>query len=390
MRSVVITALLLLPAAGQDPGKSSNPGASRPDWQRLELPSAAGSVTPEVTSTATGALLTWIEPVGKGSHALQLRQYDDGRFAAPSRVVEGGTLFVNWADFASAVVAGDGAVVAHWLRRGGRGQYGIEVARRPPGADPFTGLGHPHREGIRGEAGFVSMLPEGAGVRLFWLDGRNYERQRRMELRTTTIVGDTFGAEEVLDPDVCTCCQTSAIVTANGPAIVYRGHTAGEVRDILIARRDGDGWTKPRAVADDGWVVPGCPVNGPAMAARGSQVAVVWYTGAKDGAGVKLALSDDAGATFARAHQVDREDPVGRCDIAATAHGFVLCWLAAGDDGSVLRTQEWVNDAPGPAVDVARVPASRESGFPRLTAVRGGALLVWTGSDGIHAAHWLQ
>jgi hypothetical protein len=389
-RSIVMTAFVLASLAAQDPGQAPHAIATGATWQRIELPRVVGATAPEVTSTPRGALLTWLEPIDAAkprSFALQLRHFREGRFDAPTRVHEGDTLFVNWADFPSAIVAGDGSLFAHWLRRGKRGHYGIELAHKTAQQDAFTSLGNPHRDGIVGEHGFVSMLPEPGGVRLFWLDGRHYEAHRRMELRCTTVVGDTFGDEEVLDPDVCTCCQTSAVMTSKGPLVVYRGHTAGEVRDIMIVRRDGAGWTTARTVNDDGWVFPGCPVNGPAVAGAGAKVAVVWYTGAAAGAGIKLSLSTDAGATFSPPLWIDREDPLGRVDIAATDRGFVLVWFAAGEHGAVLRSQEWLAEGGlATAVEVAQVPASRQSGFPRLAAVPGGTLLVWTEADGLRAA----
>jgi len=381
-RSAVATISLLSQMVGQV--------ETVPTWQRLDLPSLRGAMAPEVTATDDGALLTWLQPIGdapRATFALQVARYRGGRFDEPVRVTEGNTLFVNWADFPSAVVAGDGSLLVHWLRRGGSHQYGIELARRPADGLQFTALGHPHRVGIRGEHGFVSLLAEGAGARAFWIDGRHYEAHRRMELRSTKIVGDRLGDEEVLDPNVCTCCQTAAVMTAKGPLVVYRGHTDSEVRDILIVRREGDGWTKPRTVADDGWVIPGCPVNGPAVAATAEQVAVLWYTGAKNGAGVKIAFSDDAGATLAPPQWVDRGAPLGRVDVAATDRGFLLTWLAVAGDAAAVRTQEWSGNEPlGPTRDVASVPATRDSGFPRVAAVPGGTLLVWTEGTGICAA----
>lgn len=389
-RSIVMSAVLLAPLTGQAPGLTPSVVTTGATWQRIDLPRIVGASSPEVTSTPDGALLTWLEPIDDAKprgFALQMRPFREGRFGAPMRIHEGNALFVNWADIPSAIVAGDGSLFAHWLRHGESGHYGIELAHKPAQQSAFTSIGHPHREGIIGMHGFVSMLPENGGVRLFWLDGRNYESHRRMELRCTTVVGNKYGKEEVLDPDVCTCCQTSAVMTSKGPLVVYRGHTAGEVRDIMVVRRKGAGWTDARAVHDDGWVFPGCPVNGPAVAGNGSNVAVVWHTGAKAGAGVKLSLSADAGATFSPPLWIDRDDPLGRVDIAATNRGFVLVWFAAGEQGAELRSQEWLTEGGlTAAVVVSQVQASRQSGFPRLAAVPGGTLLAWTEADGVHAA----
>jgi hypothetical protein len=47
----------------------------------------------------------------------------------------------------------------------------------------------------------------------------------------------------------------------------------------------------PRLVHADNWTMPACPVNGPAVAARGNDVVVGWYTAAGDMAALKLARS---------------------------------------------------------------------------------------------------
>jgi len=106
--------------------------------------------------------------------------------------------------------------------------------------------------------------------------------------------------EAALDTRVCECCQTSAVMTADGPVVVYRDRSEAdkEIRDISIVRLKGGKWSAPRPVFQDGWQLNGCPVNGPAVAAAGPRVAVAWFTGADKTSRVKLAFSADAGETF--------------------------------------------------------------------------------------------
>ena len=110
------------------------------------------------------------------------------------------------------------------------------------------------------------------------------------------------GADEaVLDTRVCDCCQTSAAMTAEGPVVVYRDRSEGELRDISIARLRNGEWSEPRTVFRDGWEISGCPVNGPVDRRRsGRRLAVAWFTAANDMSRVKLAFSDDAGGELCR------------------------------------------------------------------------------------------
>ena len=359
-------------------------------WQPIEVPHQRAAMAPEITATPHGTALTWLEATSEDrrpTYALMAAPYRDGGFAQPMAVAEDRRMFANWADFPSALCAEDGRILAHWLRRGGRGQYGVVLAEREPDGEAFVELGHPHSGGIQGEHGFVSMLPEGDSIRLFWLDGRNFETQRLMELRTALVKGGKVEAEEVLDPDVCTCCQTSATMADSGPVVVYRGRDQGEIRDIkIVCQRDGR-WTAPVTIADDGWVMPGCPVNGPAIAANGEQLAVAWYTAAKSGAGVKVAFSADGGQTFAPPQWVDRNEPLGRVDITRDGSGFAITWLGKVADQAVVCVQDWTPEKPpGTVFKVDEVAPTRTTGFPRLTTTPEGTLLVWKAGDDLRAA----
>ena len=110
-----------------------------------------------------------------------------------------------------------------------------------------------------------------------------------------------------------------------------RDRSAEEIRDIYYVRLDRDGagsqWTAPAPVHEDGWVMPGCPVNGPRLAVNDDAVVVAWYTGAGGGAGRVLAsfLEGDA---FGEPIQVDEGAPIGRVDVVATgADQLLVAWL---------------------------------------------------------------
>src|SRR5262249_59963708 len=107
-----------------------------------------------------------------------------------------------------------------------------------------------------------------------------------------------LGKEVLLDGRVCECCQTSAAPTPEGMAVVYRGRSEREVRDISIVRLKNGLWSEPQPLSKDGWEIQGCPVNGPAISSAGQHVAVAWFTAAHDQPGVYAALSADSGVTF--------------------------------------------------------------------------------------------
>ena len=119
-----------------------------------------------------------------------------------------------------------------------------------------------------------------------------------MSIRTALIGPDgTIGAAAVLDERVCDCCQTAGAATPEGTFVAYRDRSDAEMRDLASVRRVGEIWTPPAAVHNDSWTIRGCPMNGPQVAASGRRVALAWYTEG-DGARVRVAFSEDAGAHF--------------------------------------------------------------------------------------------
>jgi hypothetical protein len=170
-------------------------------------------------------------------------------------------------------------------------------------------------------------------------------------------------------------------MTSRGPVVVYRDRSPDEVRDIAILRRVDGKWTQPALVHADDWHIEGCPVNGPSVVANGEQVAVAWFTGARDTARVNVAFSSDAGATFSAPVRVDDGNPAGRVDVEFDANGRALVtWLErVGDERAEVRLRSVSPDgASSDAIVVASSAAARSSGFPRM--VRSGDELVfaWT------------
>lgn len=199
-----------------------------------------------------------------------------------------------------------------------------------------------------------------------------------MTVHSTSIGSSGLGAELRLDDRNCECCQVNAAVAATGPVVVYRDRSEDEIRDIAIVRRVNGAWTSPAHVHDDGWRISACPVNGPAIAARGDTVVVAWFTGAQDTARVRVAWSTDAGASFAPPVRIDGGSPVGRVDVELLPDGnAAVSWLerVPPETGEVRVRRVPRTGAPGEPVVIARTSAARPSGFPKIVR-RGDHLLA--------------
>ena len=168
--------------------------------------------------------------------------------------------------------------------------------------------------------------------------------------------------------------------TRRGPLVAYRDRTAGDVRDIAVVRQVDGQWTAPRVVHADGWVIPGCPTNGPAVAADGDRVAIAWFTAAGGTARVNVAFSADGAETFSPPVQVDGGTPIGWTGIVMAGNGAaIVSWLEGipGGGAEVRLRHVTATGVAGPPVVAAAVKGGRTTGIPQLARAGASLLVAW-------------
>lgn len=380
-------AVVLSACSKKDEPRPAPPRQAEPEPVRFEplvTPSSDNAFAAHLTPSPGGFLMTWLVPAGDG-HRVQFSRFDDGEWGGASTIAEGSDVFGNWADFPSAIESPDGAIVAHWPRRSSAGKYSYDVAlaRSTDLGRTWTDIGLANDDGTKSEHGFVSMIPAGDRVRAFWLDGREMSGHEggAMTLRTA-LIGDSVTEPAVVDDRVCECCGTDAARTSAGAVVVYRNRSEGELRDIWIARETPDGWATAAVFADN-WQVRGCPVNGPAVAASGARVAVAWFTNASNRPRVRVAFSEDSGASFGDPIDVDsargRRAPIGRVDVVLDGDDALVSWIASNRDrafGEVRRVS--ATGKLSESVQAFETEADRASGFPQLIRLGSRVLTVFT------------
>lgn len=348
-------------------------------------------------------VLSWQERDAEGCPVLRTAVLPREGALGPVRdVARGCNWFVNWADVPSVAIADNGDWWTFHLRKSASSTYGYDI-RLQRSADegrtwsaPIT----PHDDGTPTEHGFVSMVPQGGDRMLIvWLDGRRTApaasthdhgahgdghgaAEGPMTLRSVEIGADfVLRRPQEIDPRVCSCCPTDLARTAQGAVAVFRDRSEDEVRDIHHARYADGRWTRGGAVRADGWRIEACPVNGPALAARGDARVAAWPTMAAGPLQLKVAaLGGDAPARVLEAG----EGVLGRPDLVPWGEqAWLAAWLGASEGrATALRVAEL--DArlqPTSRQDVAVLPAGRATGFPKLAALPGQAVLVWTAPD---------
>lgn len=203
-----------------------------------------------------------------------------------------------------------------------------------------------------------------------------------MTLRAAVFDGDGKRRHDWrLDARTCDCCQTDSALTSKGPIVIYRGRDLREIRDVYSIRHSAGVWQAPRLVAADNWLMPACPVNGPAIAAAGDAVWAAWYTGANDKPALRVAFSADAGVDFSIAKTFTSGPHIhGRVDLAADKGGAWLLWLQeSGPQSLWLARLDKRLQAVAAPVRVAQLQGKgRATGFARVQAVDGTAYVVWT------------
>jgi hypothetical protein len=328
-------------------------------------------------------MLSWLQPAAEDAgHSLYFSELKGERWTAARQIAAGDGFFANWADLPMLSQAADGTLFAHWLAKLGDDTYayGATMARSRDGGESWQEIGLLHDDASASEHGFVSYVPlPSGGVQAFWLDGRAMPAGGAMQLRSARLGEGGVTASRLLDERVCECCATDAALTTTGPVVVYRNRDPSEVRDIAIVRHTAEGWSEPTLIHPDGWQIHGCPVNGPAIAAEGSRVAVAWFTAAAPGARIAVAFSDDDGASFSQPFLVDDSKPLGRVDVALDRAGNALVsWVDTAEQGAEIRWRRVSPDGEsGPAGLVSTTTAARSAGVPRMQHRDGEMLFAW-------------
>ena len=373
-----------------------DPAAWAIDIRPLSSPAGTSSTGPQLTASGGEVILAWIERAGASS-TLKFAQHTDAGWSAPLTAASGTDWFLSYADPPAVMRLSNGTLVAQWLQQIGpieamdlKLSYSRDAGKT--WSPPFT----PHHDGTKTQHAFASMFEmPGSTLGLVWLDGRE------SFLETDDPAGGSmtmwYGAfdaawkqtaDAAIDRKVCECCSTAAAATPDGVLTAFRDRSNDEIRNIAVSRLENSGWTEPATVHDDGWKTYSCPVNGPAISARGRQVAVAWFSAPADEGHSFIAFSEDAGRTWGPPIRLDDTMSIGRVDVELLDDASaVATWIEyAGGKGELrtrLVTPNGIRSAP---LSVAGVGEDAAAGLPRLARRDDELIFAWTESGTPDAA----
>ena len=362
------------------------------DVRPIAPPADTGS-EPQLTVSSRGVMLSWVEREGTTT-TLKFAERTASGWTTPVTAASGTGWFVSYADPPSVMRLSNGTLVAQYQERTHRftESMNLRLSYSTDNGRTWSPPITPHHDGTISQHAFASIfeLPGGA-LGLVWLDGRATMIETEdpaggaMGLRYAAFDADWRQiADQPVDGRVCECCSMASAATADGMLVAFRDRDRDEVRDIAVSRLENGTWTPITPVHADGWMTYACPVNGPALSARGRTAVVSWFTVKNEQGQAYAAFSADAGRSWNSPIRLDDSGSLGRVDVELLDDGSaVAIWIEFAGGRAQLRARRI--DAAGTRsepITIAGLGDERASGMPRLVRHGDALVFAWTESAG--------
>jgi hypothetical protein len=344
---------------------------------------------PNLVSSNGSLTLSWISSKEENKASLNYSRYMEGRWIKPQVIASGSDWFINWADFPAHAINQDLIITSH-LKKSASGKYTYDVVLnlQKLSGEKIKEDFLLNTDGVKAEHGFVSIIANNKkGFFITWLDGRNTIEKKLdgdhkpMTIRFAEITdkGDVIKESE-LDASTCDCCQTSIAITNDGPIVVYRDRGEKEVRDIYSVKNINGTWEEPNVVHDDGWIINGCPVNGPKVAVNSKDLAIAWFTVSNDNPLVNVSFSKNNGNSFGAPLKVNDHDTIGRVDVSfLNDEEVIVSYMEVDDIGTYLRIKKVSFDGKiSEPITISKIDGGRNTGVPQLEIIDSEIFIVWT------------
>ena len=125
-------------------------------------------------------------------------------------------------------------------------------------------------------------------------DVANSTKHEERDLRLVVTKNGVFQPERVIDSVVCDCCNINFLIDATGALNIYYRDNNDDIRDIakMTSTDNGQTFSKPEIVHNDGWKIAGCPHSGAVSINYGKSALIAWYSGAETETGFRLVTQE--------------------------------------------------------------------------------------------------
>ena len=344
---------------------------------------------PNLVSSNGTLSLSWISSKNENKASLHFSQFKKGKWITPQKIANGSDWFVNWADFPAHAI-NEYLIITSHLKKSASGTYTYDVILnlQKLSGEKIKENFLLNTDGVKAEHGFVSIIPNNnKGFFITWLDGRNtvekkldgHHKPMTIRFAEITNTGEVINESE-LDAAACDCCQTSIAMTNNGPIVVYRDRSENEVRDIYTIRNINGVWEEPSPLHNDGWIINGCPVNGPKVAVNSKNLAIAWFTVVNDNPLVNVSFSKNNGDSFGTPFKLNDHDAIGRVDVAfLNDKEVIVSYMEVDEIGTYLRIKKVSADGKiSKPITISKIDGGRNTGVPQLEIINNEIFIVWT------------
>jgi hypothetical protein len=387
-------------AEEQAPAEEQTSSPQDSPWEAsieaLQVPATGQSAQPHFSASSRGLILSWLEHRDTTA-TLKFAERVSGAWSPARTVSSSDNWFISGADVPSVMRLSDGTLVATAYPATDPliEAYDLQLTYSGDDGKTWAQPIAPHHDGTTTQHGFATLfeMPD-RSLGIIWLDGREQELNKNdPEGGAMGVYFASFDrnwkqtAEDVVNTRVCECCQTTVAMSDEGPIVAFRDRSPREVRDIHVTRLEGGKWTQPRPLHVDGWQIEACPVNGPALTARGRTVAAAWFSVTEEEGHSYAAFSTDGGRNWGTPVRLDDAVSLGHVDIELLDDGAaVASWVEFVNQRAQLRVRRV---EPSGRRSTAHVVAGTGKGFvagyPRLARQGGELLVAWseTTEDGV-------
>jgi hypothetical protein len=390
LAAIALFATLLLGACAESSGRPETGSSDAPadpvglQGEPMFLTRIEGAVALDVTTGPDRPLVAWTSHDSVSLAGLDLAS---GDLVNPT-IVSGDLVPVHHAIERPAVIAGRDGIDVAFISASGPGGT-VYVSRDGIAPEAISGPSRPETNLVHG-----GLDPGGSTV-LAWLEDST--------LSIARTAGTHLIEVESVDDRTCDCCNPVPVFSGDTMLVAYRDidEVSGEVvRNVVSTRSDDDGlsFEDPVAIADDDWMISGCPFTGPDVAMVDGTVLVAWMDARQsrypnqDGSSIWVDRSTDGGATFGSDVEV-AADGFYRWPTMAVDEGGVihLVWESEGPDGGL--SYSWSADSgvtfSEPALLMGR--QINDGGSPRsptATYQDGMVVVSWADSRAGYVAAW--